>query len=365
MPFLIESITAEPLSVPLVDPFVIATGRVDATRSVLVTAKVREGARVEAGLGEASCLPPVTREDQPDALAAVERASDSFAGRPFDPSDWDSLHLMLDAAFAEYPVARSGVEMAVLDAVARLRGVPVYTLLSGIRADQVAPIETDITLPILAPERMAELASEWWAKGFRSYKVKVGRALKDDVAALEAISRAVPAARIRADANGGYSAETALQFLRECERLKLSMECLEQPVPAEDLDGLAQLAAATDLPIIADEAVKRIGELDELIDRKAADGVNLKVAKSGGLLRAYGVGRAAKDAGMKLMVGGMVETRLGMTAATHLVAALGGVEFPDLDTAWLLRTDPFVGGYQEQGPRYTLSSEPGLGVARR
>src|SRR4051812_840207 len=117
----IESITCEELSVPLVDPFVIATGRVDATRSVLITARVREGERSSEGLGEASCLPPVTREDQPDAIAAVNRAT--LSGKSF--ANWDELHALLDAQFEGFPVARSGVEMAILDALARVRGVPL------------------------------------------------------------------------------------------------------------------------------------------------------------------------------------------------------------------------------------------------
>lgn len=360
MSALIESIRCEPLSVPLVDPFVIATGRVEATRSVLISAVVSENGRANEGLGEASCLWPVTKEDQPDALAAIERAGPLLANHAF--RDWRELHALLDGPFAGFPVARSGVEMAVLDGLARVRGVPLHRLLSDVVAP--APIETDITLPILAPARMAVLAGEWWAKGFRSFKVKVGRKLEEDLAALRAIAAKTPAAWFRVDANGGYSADQALRFLDAANELGLSVECFEQPCGTDDLDGMATVATRTSVPVIADESVKNVEQLERVRARKAARGVNLKIAKSGGLLRAYDIGAAAKKSGMLLMVGGMVETRLGMTAATHLVAALGGVEFPDLDTAWLLRTDPFTGGYREDGPRYTLSSEPGLGVSR-
>jgi len=130
----------------------------------------------------------------------------------------------------------------------------------------------------------------------------------------------------------------------------------------EDVAGAAQVAAACRVPVLADESVKSLAELRAVLAARAATGVNLKVAKSGSLLGAYAIGREAQKAGLPLMVGGMVETRLGMTAAAHLVAALGGVAFPDLDTAWLLATDPFEGGYVADGPRYLLPDAPGLGV---
>lgn len=361
MNVVVTKISCEPLSVPLVDPFVIASGRVDATRSVLVTAELREGDRAATGLGEASCLWPVTEEDQPDALAAVEKAAPVLAGRTFD--GFEALHVLLDEALMTRPVARSGVEMAIVDAVARLRGVPVFTLLSG--RTTAAPIETDITLPILPPARMAELAAHWWAKGFRFFKVKVGKVLQDDLAALRAIAVATPAAKVRVDANCGYTPDAAITFLEEARALGLHVECLEQPCGRDDLDGMAQVSRRTSVPVLADESAKTLAEFERVRERGAARGVNLKVAKSGGLLRAYEIGVAAQRAGMLLMVGGMVETRLGMTAATHLAAALGGVAFADLDTAWLLATDPFEGGYSEAGPVYTLSNAPGLDVRIR
>jgi L-alanine-DL-glutamate epimerase-like enolase superfamily enzyme len=212
---------------------------------------------------------------------------------------------------------------------------------------------------------MAELATEWWARGFRSFKVKVGKDLDADLRALEAMHRAAPAATFRPDANAGFSREQALAYANGAQKLGAALECFEQPCGAEDLEGMAAVAEALTIPVIADESVKRVGDLERVLRAKAADGVNLKIAKSGGLLRAREVGALARAHGMPLMVGGMVETRLGMTAATHLAASLGGAEFPDLDTAWLLREDPFEGGYQADGPRYTLPDSPGLGLRPR
>jgi L-alanine-DL-glutamate epimerase-like enolase superfamily enzyme len=105
--------------------------------------------------------------------------------------------------------------------------------------------------------------------------------------------------------------------------------------------------------------VKAVADLDA-IDGIA--GVNLKIAKSGGLVAARAIGLEAKRRGLKLMVGGMVETKLGMTAAAHLAASLGGVDFADLDTAFLLAEERFEGGYDSDGPRLSLPETPGLGI---
>jgi len=355
----IEEVSVRALSVPTHDPFVIASGAVTATRSVLVEVAVARDGRRERGLGEGACLPPVTKEDQPDALRAVERCQDRLVGLRLD--SLGALAAALDELLPER-TARAAVEVAVLDALARHDGRPLAWWLSG-SAGGVASLETDITIPILPLERMAELARQWWAKGFRALKVKVGRDLDADLRALEAIHRAVPGARFRPDANAGLEVAEALAYAAAVQKLGAVVECFEQPCAS--LEAMAEVAARLDPPVLADESVATLADAERVVAARAADGLNLKIAKTGSLLRAREIGLFAQARGMPLMVGGMVETRLGMTAATHLAASLGGVAFADLDTAWLLTTDPFVGGYQETGPTYRLGEAPGLGIAVR
>lgn len=349
----IESLHASALSVPLVDPFVIASGRVDTTRSALVRVRLASG---ETGIGEGAALPPVTREDQGDVIADVERAA--LVGREV------RLEEIGEALAAIGPVARAAIETAALDAIARREGASVRALLGGARGATNA-MTTDITIPILDAARMAELARAWRARGFACFKVKVGKDLDADLRALEAVKRAAGDATFRIDANGGFSAADAITMARATERLGLDVECWEEPCAKGDLDAMAEVAAAVRAPVVADESVATLEDLARVVAARAAGGVNLKLVKSGGPLAAYAIGRAAQDAGMKLMVGGMVETRLGMTAAAHVAAALGGVDFVDLDTAWLLADDPFDGGYDADGPRYTLGDAPGLDVRER
>jgi len=372
----LDGISIRPLSVPLHEPFVIATGRVDVTRSAEVRVTLSDGKRSCEGLGEGAALWPVTVEDQPDVLDALGRAAGGLSGQTFvlpsvdgkAPVSLDALEdlsLALDGVFGERPVARAALETAILDAWARLEDMPLRTLLSGETGARTRSLVSDITIPIAEPARMAELAKSWAKIGFRHFKVKVGKDLRGDLDALFAIASVEPGVALRIDANAGFSAAEAIALGQAMEEEGLTVECYEQPCAADDLAAMAAVAAALAPPVIADESVKTVADLGRVRAARAADGVNLKLVKSGGILGALAVGRAAKEAGMPLMIGGMVETRLGMTAGAHVAAALGGVELVDLDTAWLLADDPYRGGYEASGPSYTLSDAPGLGVEPR
>jgi L-Ala-D/L-Glu epimerase len=354
------NLSVSALSVPTLDPFVIASGAMQSTRSAIVKVELLDAHLHQSavGLGEAACLPPVTVEDQGDVVKAIQHVSSQLLGRHI--ADFDGLSGLLDAVLPGRPVARAGLEMALLDALARLRGVPLFQLLASERT-VACSIETDMTIPILPAAKMAELAATWFRAGFRSLKVKVGKNLATDLAALLAIHQAAPQATLRIDANGGLTVSEALQVASAIANFGGTLECFEQPCAT--LDELAQVAAALEAPVIADESVKTEADLDNVIRLKAADGVNLKIMKSGGMLNCLKIALKAREAKLKLMVGGMVESRLGMTAASQLVAALGGVEFCDLDTAWLLTDDPFVGGYISERSLYRLPERPGLDVS--
>ncbi|MGD0678904.1 MAG: dipeptide epimerase [Polyangiaceae bacterium] len=360
----IESIDARPLSVSLRQPFVIASGRLDRTRSVEVEASIRWNSTRASGWGEAACLPPVTREDQEDVLAAVGLARTSLVGQTLTAGT-SGLNDALRGLLSHLPVARAGIESAVLDAMARVAGCPLRVFLGGSRGAATTSLETDITIPIADIKTMVASARAWVSQGFRFLKVKVGKDVDTDARVLEAIALATPGARLRVDANAGYTADEAIALARSCERKGIPVECWEQPCPPDDWDALAKVSAEVRATVVADESARSIKAVEDLIARGVVGGINLKLAKLGGLLTAYESGRLVRAAGLALMVGGMVETRLGMSAGAHLACALGGVEFVDLDTAWLLVEDLFEGGYEADGPRYTMPEALGLGVRPR
>jgi L-alanine-DL-glutamate epimerase-like enolase superfamily enzyme len=361
----IATIDVEPLSIRLREPFVIATGRIDTTRAALVRATLDDGrGRRATGLGEAAALPPVTREDQPELLAEIAAAAPALRGVAVAGPDDVAGAVM--RALPGSRVARAGVEAALLDAYARLAGVPLHAALGGGATGAGATeLHTDITLPISDPERMAAGARAHRRAGFTCFKVKVGRDWRADIASLRAVGAAVPDARFRLDANAGFGAPDALALLDAALGDGLHVECFEQPCAAGDLDGMAEVAARSSVPVVADESFRTADDLERIVDARAARAVNLKLGKLGGPVAALALARRARAAGLRLMAGAMVETRVGLLAMAHVVAALGGVDWVDLDTAFLLADDPFDGGWTFDGPRLQLSGAPGLGITAR
>jgi L-alanine-DL-glutamate epimerase-like enolase superfamily enzyme len=212
---------------------------------------------------------------------------------------------------------------------------------------------------------MMELAMNHRARGFRCFKVKVGKSFDDDVRALLGVHARVPDATFRLDANEGFTASQALELVQAARAAGLTLECFEQPCAREDLEGMAKVAREAGVCVLADESVRDAADLARVIEAGAAHGVNLKLAKSGGLLASLELGRKARAAGLQVMCGGMVETRLGMTAMAHVSCALEQVEFIDLDTAFLLAEDPFDGGYRARGAELELTPGPGFDVRVR
>jgi L-alanine-DL-glutamate epimerase-like enolase superfamily enzyme len=356
--------TVEPLSVPLVEPFVIATGRIDTTRAALVEVVLVDEAsgRQGRGLGEAAALPPVTAVDQADVVAALGAALPGLYGCRL--AGHAGVATAVDALGLE-PVARAGVESAVLFAWADALGVPMHRLLgSSPEEDPIRPftVETDITIPVAEPAHMASLVVDWRGRGFRSFKVKVGRPDRlggavGDRAALTAIAAASPQARVRLDGNTGQGVERAAALFHHAVAAGLVVELLEQPTAPADLQGLAALSGRLPVPVIADESACDLGAVARLVEA-GVTGVNLKLVKHGGPVASARIGRLARRHRLALMAGAMVETRVGLAAMFHVVRALTprGVPPPaiDLDTALLLADDPFAGGYVADGPLLRL-----------
>jgi L-alanine-DL-glutamate epimerase-like enolase superfamily enzyme len=224
--------------------------------------------------------------------------------------------------------------------------------------------ECDITIPIVDRRRTLELARGWHAKGFRLFKMKVGKDVDVDIGRLEAVHRNCPGVAFIGDGNQGFSREECLAFVEGVKRFGGRLVLLEQPVVREDLDGLSAVRHLTGIPVAADESVRSLSDAKTVLQKQAADYVNIKIMKTG-VIQAMEIASFARSADLRLMAGGMVETRIAMGCSFSLVLGLGGFDVLDLDTPLLLAEDPVEGGYRYRGPTLLPWEGPGLDLHSR
>jgi L-Ala-D/L-Glu epimerase / N-acetyl-D-glutamate racemase len=255
----------------------------------------------------------------------------------------------IEAAIRWNGAAKCALDTALHDLVGKVVGAPAYRLV-GLSPD-IPP--TDFSLGLDEPAVVAERAKR--AAAFPALKIKVGGPA--DVATLEAV-REVYDRPIRVDANTGWTPETARALLPIL--VDLGVELIEQPFPANRLDWLADLQSGSPLPIVADESCVTIDDLDTLVGVTA--GVNVKLAKCGGLGPAARMLARARELGFRTFLGCMEETSVAI-AASAAVASLA--EWVDLDGNLLLADDPFAGLDLDADHRWRLTDAPGLGVDRR
>ena len=213
-------------------------------------------------------------------------------------------------------------------------------------------LRTDVTLSAGSADDLAAAARDRVADGFWTLKIKVGTDAATDVARVRAVRDAVgPDVTIRLDANQGWTPDEAVTVIRALEDADLGVEFVEQPVLGEDVEGLARVRARVGLPVMADEALFTLVDLDRIIRLQAANLVNVKLAKCGSLGVALEQLRRATDAGVGTMVGSMMETAIGVGAAAAVAAAHPTTVVDDLDAAWWTASSPVVGGIGYEGDR--------------
>ncbi|XP_020269715.1 L-Ala-D/L-amino acid epimerase isoform X2 [Asparagus officinalis] len=255
---------------------------------------------------------------------------------------------------------RAGVEMALIDAIANSIRLPLWRLFGGASNS----ITTDITIPIVSPNEAAKLASEYRERGFSTLKLKVGKDLNSDIEVMKAIRSVHPDCEFILDANEGYSANEAVEVLEKLAEMGVTPKLFEQPVHRDNWDGLRQVSDVAKekygVSVAADESCRSVDDAHRIVKGKVAHVINIKLAKSG-VLGALEIINVARNAGIRLMIGGMVETRLAMGFAGHLAAGLGCFDFIDLDTPLLLSDDPVFEGYEVSGPVYKFTNSRGHG----
>lgn len=346
----IDRILANPIELPLIEPFETAYRR--ATTSPTVIVELHAGGVV--GYGEATPVRQVTGEDVNSVTHDIATAEEVLSGARL--GEFRLSARKLAEALPHGKSARAGVEMAMLDAYCKSLGIPIYALFGG------APvrIETDVTVAICPPERARERAAEMFAKGFRLFKVKVGKDHEEDLARVIAISEGAPGCSFVLDANQGYTATQAVKFTKSVLDRGLKVRLIEQPVDAADLNGLRYVTEHVSVPVFADEAAQSPADVLEVVRYRAANGVNVKVMKAG-MIGALTISSICRAANMDLMLGCMIESRIGQAASAHVACGTSTFTVFDLDSDLWIDEQPIKGGIERSGPVIKLSGGPGLG----
>lgn len=342
----IDAINWYALPVALKQPFTVASASVARLDNLAVAIRDTSG---RTGWGELAVFPPITPETDTTAVAAADTIARLLLGRPV--ARVRNLSHALKEELPAWPGLRAAVESALLDLYTRAEGTSVWGLLGG----ALPVVESDITVPICSSAQAVASVRAWQAEGFRIFKVKVGRDLDADLACIEAVHRACAPLEWIIDANAGYTLDESLALVAGMHAIGVQRFVFEQPVAQGALEDLARIATEPGVTVLADESVRSVADVWRILEVGRIQAINVKLAKSG-VFEALRMARLAQRQGLGLMMGGMVETRLGMGMGAQVAAGLGGFGLYDLDTPLLLADDPVEGGYRQQGPHIEIDT---------
>jgi L-alanine-DL-glutamate epimerase-like enolase superfamily enzyme len=351
----IKAIRIGKLSIPLKKTFKTALRATDSVFTNIVEVTTDCGV---SGYGEAPPTAAITGDTDGSIRDAIaSRIAPAIIGR--DAADLNDSISAIDRSVVGNGSAKAAVDTALHDLWGKLNGKPLYRLFGGSPRE----ISTDYTISLNSPDEMSRDSLEAVHNGYSALKIKVGDNFKLDMERLKVVRDAVGSEiLLRVDANQGWKPKEAIRIIKYMEDSALDIELVEQPVAYHDIEGLKRVTDAVDTIILADESAYTPRDTMKLISLRAADMINIKLMKSGGLGGALKICAMAEAAGMECMIGSMMESKVSVTAAAHLGVARRVVAKYDLDPPILCSSDPVRGGAVYDGPVISLPDAPGLGI---
>lgn len=341
--------------IPLVTPFKTALRTVDCVNDLIVRITTEDG---QVGFGEA----PPTAVITGDTLGSIRCAIEQFIAPNLlgmDIFDIDGIMKKLHNCILKNTSAKAAVDMAVYDLYAKALNKPLYQVLGGHKKQ----IETDLTISVNAIDEMVSDSLKAVEQGFNILKIKVGKEGVEDIKRIEAIHKAVgPDIALRIDANQGWTAKEAVKIIGTMEDKGIVMDLVEQPVHAHDFKGMQYVTRHVYTPILADESVFSAEDAIHIIEGGAADLINIKLMKTGGIYEALKICSIAEIYHVECMIGCMLESKVSVAAAAHLAAAKGVITRADLDGPSLCSLDPYEGGPIFHAANICMNETPGLGI---
>lgn len=346
--------TAE-VNIPLVTPFKTALRTVDCVNDIVVRVTTEDG---QVGFGEAPPTAVITGDTKGSIQCAIkEFITPNLLGMEIE--NLDGIMRKLHTCILKNTSAKAAVDMAVYDLYAKSCKKPLYKVLGGNRSE----IETDLTISVNEIDEMVADSLRAVEQGFRILKIKVGKESRKDIERIRAIRQAVgPDIKLRIDANQGWSVKEAVWIISRLEDMGIDMDLVEQPVYAHDFEGMKVVTSHVHTPILADESVFSPEDAIRLIQGRAADLINIKLMKTGGIYEALRICAVAESYGVECMIGCMLESKIAVSAAAHLAAGKGIITRADLDGPSLCSEDPYTGGPLYEGSKIVMNESWGLGI---
>lgn len=339
----------------LSEPFVISVGAITHARNTVVKIFLTDGTY---GIGECCPYRSIHGETVEGQVAIAKDIAKSLIGK--DPKNTKRHNHMMNIVMKNNASIKCAFDMALYDLNAKLSDLPLYLFLGG---DNTKEIFTDNTISLLPKEQMAEKAIKYQEMGFPVLKVKLGSSsAAEDVARIEAIRYAIGMELpLRTDANQGWNYLDASYVLNGM--ADLNIEHCEEPVSAANIRDQIRLTAESPIPIMADEAVFNHQDALRILAENAADLINIKLGKSGGIENAMKIAGICEAAGVYCQVGSFSESRLGISALVHFDLAWDNIIYHDLDSPIMMSEDPIIGGLKYSDDwRVTVDDTPGHGA---
>lgn len=350
----ITEIVLYKFSIPLIEPFVTSLGTDVSADNVVVRISSNAGI---TGFGECSPYMPINGESQETCFVVGQYFARALKGK--NPLEIEAAVSLMDDIIYGNTCIKSAFDMALYDIASRHAGVPLYHFLGGNRNKTIV---TDYTVSLGDPNAMAADALRILQQGYPAIKVKLGKDGVKDVERIKAIRAAVGMdIPVRIDANQGWSVPEAIATLQQL--AAYNIEHCEEPIARWNFMQLPVVSSHSPIPIMADESCGDEHDAERLIALRACAYINVKLCKTGGLLKALRIARLAEAGGIKLQVGAMIESRLGMTAFAHYALCSDSIVHYDFDTALMFSEDPVTGGivYRSNGV-VEVPEAPGLGA---
>lgn len=343
------------VSIPLKKPFKTALRQVNSAEDIIIKVIADTD---EIGYGNAPPTAVITGDSQDSVIAAIrDTIGPKLIG--MDVDNMETIMSTIDTAMVHNNSAKAALDIAIYDLFGKLHNIPLYKLFGG----YCHKMATDLTISVNPPEEMVRDSLEAVGEGYTELKLKVGTDAALDIKRVKAIRQAVGNnIKLRLDANQGWKPKEAVRTIRRFEDMGLDIELIEQPVKAKDFDGLKYVTDHVDTDIMADEAAFGPYEVFQLLGMRACDLINIKLMKAGGLHNALKIAGLAEAMGVQCMMGCMLESKVGITAAASIAAGKKIVTKSDLDTAMLLAEDPVVGGVSFDKNQLIIPDAPGLGI---